>query len=58
MTFLALNLTGGGDGLFMVPISGLQPEHYPVLAAVPFAAAAVAVATARITVMRSLERML
>lgn len=58
VTFLALNLTGGGDGLFMVPISGLQPEHYPVLAAVPFAAAAVAVATARITVMRSLERML
>lgn len=57
-TFLALNLTGGGDGLFMLPISGLQPEHYPVLAAVPFAAAAVAVLTARITVMRSLERML
>lgn len=57
-TFLALNLTGGGDGLFMLPISGLQPEHYPVLAAVPFAAATVAVLTARMTVMRSLERML
>lgn len=57
-TFLALNFTGGGSGLFMVPISGLQPAHYPVLATVPFAAATVAVMTARITVMRSLERML
>ena len=57
-TFLLLNVTNGGNGLFMVPISGLRPEHYPVLAAVPFAAAAVAVLTARITVMRSLERML
>ena len=40
------------------PDIGSPAEHYPALAAVPFAAAAVAVATARITVMRSLERML
>ncbi|MDP2123414.1 MAG: ABC transporter permease [Parvibaculum sp.] len=58
LTFLTLTFAGGGDGLFMVPISGLQPTDYPVLAVVPFAAAAVAVLTARTTVMRSLERML
>jgi cell division transport system permease protein len=57
-TFIALALHGGGASLFMVPVSGLRLEYYPALLSVPFAAALVSVLTARITVMRTLHRLL
>ena len=56
--FLALTLQGGGATMFMVPMSGLRLEYYPALLCVPLAAALVSVLTARITVMRTLHRLL
>tara|TARA_R110000868_G_scaffold42158_27_gene143120 strand:+ start:597 stop:1571 length:975 start_codon:yes stop_codon:yes gene_type:complete len=57
--FLALTLQGGGGAtMFMMPLSGLRLEYYPALLCVPLAAALVSVLTARITVMRTLHRLL
>jgi len=56
--FLALGNQGSAAGMFLVPVSGLRLEYYPVLAAVPLAAALVAATTARLTVLRALKRML
>ncbi|MES1989957.1 MAG: FtsX-like permease family protein [Pseudomonadota bacterium] len=62
VTFLLLGLqsasTGSDASLFMLPVSGLRPADYPALVCVPVAAALVAVLTARITVMRTLNRLL
>ena len=57
-TFLLLSLVGDNGALFLLPVTGLQPSHYPILIAVPLASALVAVVTARMTVMRELEHML
>ncbi|MDO8288172.1 MAG: cell division protein [Parvibaculum sp.] len=61
-TFLLLGLQSGGTAgepsLFMLPVSGLRLGDYPALIGVPVAAALVAVLTARITVMRTLHRLL
>ena len=61
-TFLLLGLqsgtASGETSLFMLPVSGLRPGDYPALFCVPVAAALVAVLTARITVMRTLHRLL
>jgi cell division transport system permease protein len=57
-TFLLLGWEGGAASMFLVPVSGLRLEYYPALAGVPLAAAFVAVATARITVLRTLHRLL
>jgi cell division transport system permease protein len=57
-TFILLALQSGGASMFMVPISGLRLEYYPALIGVPLAAALVSVLTARITVMRTLHRLL
>ncbi|MGB3811177.1 MAG: hypothetical protein WA943_13880 [Parvibaculum sp.] len=57
-TFVALGAQGGASGIFMVPISGLRLEYYPALVGVPLAAALVAVVTARVTVLRTLHRLL
>ena len=56
--FLALTLQGSTTTMFMVPMSGLRLEYYPALLCVPLAAALVSVLTARITVMRTLHRLL
>ncbi|HEX7777536.1 MAG TPA: FtsX-like permease family protein, partial [Parvibaculum sp.] len=58
VSFLALGWHGDAVSMFLVPLSGLRLEYYPALVAVPLAAALVAVVTARVTVMRSLHRML
>lgn len=58
LTFLALGLAGGGGDMFLIAASGLAAENYPFLLAIPFAAALVTVATARLTVFNTLERML
>jgi cell division transport system permease protein len=58
LTFLALGLQGSGASMFVVPVSGLKLEYYPALICVPFAASFVAVLTARITVIRTLHRLL
>lgn len=57
-TFLALGQFGNAANLFPIPASGLSPEFYPALATVPLVAASVAVATARMTVFRTLHRLL
>lgn len=57
-TFLALGQFGNAANLFPIPASGLSPEFYPTLGAVPLVAAFVAVATARMTVFRTLHRLL
>lgn len=57
-TFLLLSMQGGAASMFLVPISGLRPEYYPALVLVPLAASLVAVVTARITVLRTLHRLL
>lgn len=56
--FLALGLAGAAGNLYLVSASGIGPEYLPALIVIPFAAALVAVATARITVFQTLERML
>ncbi|MBX3445254.1 MAG: hypothetical protein KF765_00760 [Parvibaculaceae bacterium] len=56
--FFALGLAGGTGDMFLVAASGLAPEHYPALLAIPVAAALVTLMTARITVLSTLERML
>lgn len=56
--FFALGLAGGAGDMFLVAASGLAPEHYPALLAIPVAAALVTLMTARITVLSALERML
>ena len=58
LTFVSLSFVGDNGALFLMPVTGLQPGNYPVLLAVPLAAALVSVLTARITVMRELEHML
>ncbi|MGV8997405.1 MAG: cell division protein FtsX [Parvibaculaceae bacterium] len=62
LTFLLLGLQSGTASseasLFMLPVSGLRLADYPALICVPVAAALVAVLTARITVMRTLNRLL
>lgn len=58
LTFFVLGLAGGAGDMFLLAASGLAPHHYPALIAIPFAAALVTVATARLTVFRTLERML
>lgn len=58
LTFLALGLTGGAGDMFLIAASGLAPEHFPFLFAIPFAAALVTVVTARLTVFSTLESML
>lgn len=58
VTFFALGLAGGAGDMFLIAASGLAPEHFPVLLAIPFAAALVTVVTARLTVFSTLERML
>ena len=58
LTFVLLSLAGDNGALFLLPVTGLQLNHYPILLAVPVASALVAVLTARVTVMRELERML
>lgn len=58
LTFVVLSFAGDNGALFLMPVTGLQLNHYPILLAVPFASALVAVLTARITVMRELEHML
>lgn len=57
-TFLTLALQGSDATMFMIPMSGLRLEYYPALLFVPLAAALVSVLTARITVMRTLHRLL
>lgn len=58
ITFLVLGLAGGAGDMFLIAASGLAIEHYPVLLAIPLAAAFVTLTTARMTVLNSLERML
>lgn len=58
ITFLVLGLAGGTGGMFLVAASGLAIEHYPILLAIPFAAALVTLTAARLTVLNTLERML
>ncbi|MFN4354204.1 cell division protein FtsX [Parvibaculum sp.] len=58
ITFLVLGLAGGAGDMFLIAASGLAIEHYPVLLAIPIAAAFVTLTTARMTVLNSLERML
>lgn len=58
VAFFALGLAGGAGDMFLVAASGLAPEHYPALLAIPVAAALVTLMTARITVLSALERML
>tara|TARA_R110000824_G_scaffold118960_2_gene271512 strand:+ start:129919 stop:130893 length:975 start_codon:yes stop_codon:yes gene_type:complete len=57
-TFLALALQGSEASIFLVPVTGLRLEYYPALLGVPLAAALVSVVTARITVLRTLHRLL
>lgn len=57
-TFLVLALQGSEASIFLVPVSGLRLEYYPALLGVPLAAALVSVITARITVLRTLHRLL
>ncbi|MGB5950285.1 MAG: FtsX-like permease family protein [Parvibaculum sp.] len=57
-TFLALGQYGHATSLFLVPASGLRPEFYPALLPVPLIAALVALVTARLTVIRTLHRLL
>lgn len=56
--FLALGAQGGAASMFLVPVTGLRLEYYPALVGVPLAAALVAVVTARVTVLRTLHRLL
>lgn len=56
--FLALGAQGGAASMFLVPVTGLRLEYYPALVGVPLAAALVAVITARVTVLRTLHRLL
>jgi cell division transport system permease protein len=58
VTFLALGTQSSVASMFLVPISGLRLEYYPALICVPLAAALVAVLTARVTVLRTLHRLL
>lgn len=58
VTFLALGTQSGVTSMFLVPVSGLRIEYYPALVGVPLAAALVAVITARVTVLRTLHRLL
>ncbi|HEY4344345.1 MAG TPA: cell division protein [Parvibaculum sp.] len=58
VTFLALGTQSSVTSMFLVPISGLRLEYYPALVGVPLAAALVAVVTARVTVLRTLHRLL
>ena len=57
-TFLLLGAQNGAANMFLVPMYGLKPEYYPALICVPLAAALVAVITARVTVLRTLHRLL
>lgn len=57
-TFLALGMQDGAASMFLVPMTGLRLEYYPALIGVPLAASLVAVVTARVTVMRTLHRLL
>ena len=57
-TFLALGIYGHARSMLLVPDTGLRLEYYPALAGIPIVAALVAVVTARITVMRTLHRLL
>jgi len=57
-TFLLLGAQDGAANMFLVPTYGLKPEYYPALICVPLAAALVAVMTARVTVLRTLHRLL
>lgn len=56
--FLALGQFGTAANLLPMPASGLRLEFYPALVVVPLVAALVAVATARMTVFRTLHRLL
>lgn len=58
LAFLALGLAGATGDLYLVSASGIGPEYLPALIAIPFAAALVAVLTARLAVFQTLERML
>lgn len=58
LAFLALSFAGGTGDMFLVAASGLAPEHYPALLAIPVAAALVTLTTARLTVLNTLERLL
>ena len=57
-TFLLLGAQKGAANMFLVPMYGLKLEYYPALICVPLAAALVAVITARVTVLRTLHRLL
>lgn len=57
-TFLLLGAQDGAASMFLVPMYGLKLEYYPALICVPLAAALVAVITARVTVLRTLHRLL
>lgn len=57
-TFLGIAWYGSSASSFLVPVSGLRLEFYPALAGVPIIAALVAMITARITVLRTLHRLL
>lgn len=57
-TFLLLGAQDGAANMFLVPTYGLKLEYYPALICVPLAAALVAVVTARMTVLRTLHRLL
>lgn len=57
-TFVVLGWYGHAASTFLVPVSGLRLEYYPALAGVPLIAALVAVVTARMTVLRTLHRLL
>lgn len=57
-TFLILGAQDGATSMFLVPVTGLRLEYYPALICVPIAAAIVGLATARITVLRTLHRLL
>ena len=57
-TFLLLGAQNGAANMFLVPTYGLKLEYYPTLICVPLAAALVAVITARVTVLRTLHRLL
>ena len=57
-TFVLLGAQEGAANMFLVPVYGLKLEYYPALICVPLAAAFVAVITARMTVLRTLHRLL
>ena len=57
-TFAGIAWYGQSANSFLLPVSSIPLEFYPALAGVPIVAALVAMITARITVLRTLHRLL